>query len=56
MKKGPKPRNPDSNGFEPFYIAEMQGFEPWRRFRPSAFRVRPLRPLGYISKNRTLKI
>ena len=30
-------------------FAEMKGFEPLRRFRPTAFRVRTLQPLGYIS-------
>ena len=28
----------------------MKGFEPLRRCRPTAFRVRTLQPLGYISK------
>ena len=31
-------------------MAEMQGFEPWRRQnRPTGFRIRTLQPLGYIS-------
>ena len=31
-------------------VAEMQGFEPWRRrSRPTGFRIRTLQPLGYIS-------
>ena len=33
-----------------FIKTEMEGFEPSRReYRPAAFRVRSLRPLGYIS-------
>ena len=32
------------------FVAEMQGFEPWRRqSRPTGFRIRTLQPLGYIS-------
>ena len=50
LKKSLQKKSPST--MNPFCLAEMKRFELLRRYsRPTAFRVRTLQPLGYISKN-----